>query len=164
DGTEYEVDVLIYGTGFQADRFLSPMEFVGEGGKTLEEVWSDGPRAFKGITVPGFPNLFMLYGPNTNIVVGSSIIFFSECEMRYIMGCLKLLLEEGHNAMQPREDVYRAYNAFIDAGNKETAWGAPYVRSWYKNADGRVTQNWPGTHLGFWEITQAPDPDNFEFL
>ena len=88
----------------------------------------------------------------------------SRSQVRYIMGCLRLLLEDGHDAMQPREDVYRAYNEFIDAGNKETAWGAPYVRSWYKNADGRVTQNWPGTHLGFWEITQAPDPDNFEFL
>ncbi|MFN3233396.1 MAG: NAD(P)-binding domain-containing protein [Alphaproteobacteria bacterium] len=164
DGTEHSVDVIIYGTGFQADQFLWPMQFVGRGGRKLSDEWAEAPRAFKGITVPDFPNLFMLYGPNTNIVVGSSIIFFSECEMRYIMGCLKLLLEGDHTAMAPKRAVHDAYNAFIDAGNQETAWGAPGVRSWYKNAVGHVTQNWPGTHLGFWEITRAPDPEDFEFL
>lgn len=164
DGRSFDVDVIIFGTGFRADHFLWPMKITGIGGKTLNEEWASGPRAYKGMTVPGFPNLFCLYGPNTNIVVGSSIIFFSECEMRYIMGCLKLLFEGGHAAMNCKRDVHEAYNVHIDALNQETAWGAPGVRSWYKDASGRVTQNWPGTHLEFWETTKAPDPADFDFI
>lgn len=79
------------------------------------------------------------------------------------MGCLRMLLQGGHAAMQCKREVYDAYNRKIDAENLETAWGAPGVRSWYKNTSGRVTQNWPGTHLGYWEITKAPDPAEFEF-
>lgn len=163
DGRSVAVDVIIFGTGFHADKFLWPMEITGLGGRKLSEEWADGPRAFKGATVPGFPNLFCLYGPNTNIVVGSSIIFFSECTMRYVTGCLKMLLQQGHAAMQCKREVYDAYNRKIDAENLETAWGAPGVRSWYKNKSGRVTQNWPGTHLAYWEMTKAPDPAEFEF-
>ena len=92
-----------------------------------------------GITVPNFPNLFMMYGPNTNIVVNGSIIFFSECEMRYIMGCLDLLLEKGHAAMEVKKGVHDAFNEQVDAANEEMAWGAPQVSSWYKNEKGRVT-------------------------
>jgi len=164
DGRSVEVDIIIFGTGFHADKLLWPMEITGVGGLKLSEEWADGPRALKGATVPGFPNLFSLYGPNTNIVVGSSIIFFSECTMRYVMGCLRMLLQHGHAAMQCKREVYDAYNRKIDAENLETAWGAPGVRSWYKNKAGRVTQNWPGTHLGYWEITKSPDPGEFEFL
>lgn len=164
DGEEYPVDVIIYGTGFHADKFLWPIEFTGRNGVKLSEQWADGPRAYKGISIPNFPNLFCLYGPNTNIVVGSSIVFFSECGMRYVLRCLKLLLEGGHAAMDCRKDVHDAYNEKIDAGNLTMAWGAPKVRSWYKNAQGRVTQNWPGTHLEFWQETEAPDPEDYEFL
>lgn len=164
DGRKVEVDALIYGTGFHADHFFWPIEFVGRGGVSLSEHWAGNPRAYKGISVPGFPNLFCLYGPNTNIVVGSSIIFFSECEVRYVMGCLKLLLEKGHAAMDCKKDVHDAYNEFIDAENAKRAWGAPNVKSWYKNAEGRVTQNWPGTHHEYWGITRAPDPADYEYI
>ena len=84
-----------------------------------------------------------MYGPNTNIVVNGSIIFFSECEIRYIMGCIELLLKSHHAAMEPKKDVHDAYNQKIDAGNALMAWGAPQVSSWYKNEKGRVSQNWP---------------------
>jgi 4-hydroxyacetophenone monooxygenase len=163
DATEHEADVLIYGTGFHASEFLLPMRVKGEGGIDLHEHWSGDPRAYLGITVPGFPNFFCLYGPNTNIVVNGSIIFFSECEVRYVMGCLKLLLENGHRAMTCRRDLHDAYNQKIDAGNLQMAWGNPHVRSWYKNAKGRVTQNWPFTLLEYWKQTKAPDPEDFNF-
>jgi 4-hydroxyacetophenone monooxygenase len=163
-GEQVDVDVLIYGTGFQANRFLWPMKITGRGGVELHEHWDGDPRAYLGITIPGFPNLFCCYGPNTNIVVNGSIIFFSECEMRYVLGCIKLLLESGRAALDCREDVHDAYNREIDAGNAEMAWGAPNVSSWYKNAKGRVTQNWPFTLLEFWERTRGPNPDDYQFI
>lgn len=161
NGVEHEVDVIIYGTGFQATRFLFPMKVTGRGGIDLNEHWNGDPRAYLGIVMPGFPNLFCLYGPNTNIVVNGSIIFFSECEMRYIMGCLKLLLQQGRAAMECRQDVHDAYNERIDAGNALMAWGSPHVRSWYKNSAGRVTQNWPFSLVQFWLQTREPNPADY---
>ena len=99
DGELHEFDVLIYGTGFQPSRFLTPMKVVGRGGVDLHERWDGDARAYLGITVPGFPNFFMLYGPNTNIVVNGSIIWFSECEVRYVMDCLRTVLAGGHRAL-----------------------------------------------------------------
>lgn len=163
DGEAFEFDVLIYGTGFHASRIAWPQKFHGKDGRELQAEWDGDPHAYLGITVPGYPNLFLMYGPNTNIVVNGSIVFFSECEMRYILGCLKLLMETGHGAMEPKQAVHDAYNERIDAGNQEMAWGAPNVRSWYKNAAGRVTQNWPFTLLDYWTATLKPDPDDFEF-
>ena len=103
-------------------------------------------------------------GPNTNIVVNGSTIFFAECEMRYIMGCIQLLLTEGHAAMQCRPAVHHAYNVRIDRGNAQMAWGTSGVSSWYKNSARHVTQNWPFTLLEFWTQTRAPDPDDYTFL
>jgi len=164
DGVEHEVDVIVYGTGFYANRIAWPIEFHGIGGVELQQHWSGDPKAYLGVTVPGFPNLFLMYGPNTNIVVNGSIIFFSECEMRYILGCLALLLEQGHAAMDCRQDVHDAYIERIDAGNANMAWGAPKVSSWYKNDQGRVTQNWPFTLKEFWEHTRRPDPNDYHLI
>ena len=160
-GRRVEADVILYGTGFHASRILFPMKIYGEDGVELREQWGADPRAYLGIVAPGFPNLFFCYGPNTNIVVNGSIIFFSECEVRYIMGCLKLLLTEGKAAMNCRPDIHDAYNEKIDEGNLAMAWGSPNVKSWYKNEHGRVTQNWPGTMLEFWQQSQVPNPDDF---
>ena len=163
-GRQVDADVLIYGTGFYASRLLFPMRLYGEDGIELRERWGADPRAYLGIVMPGYPNLFCCYGPNTNIVVNGSIIFFSECEVRYIMGCIKLLIERGHAAMDCRSEQCDAYNEKIDAGNLDMAWGAPNVNSWYKNEHGRVTQNWPFTLLEFWNQTKAPDPQDYTFV
>ena len=164
DGTHHEVDVIIFGTGFHANRIAWPIEFHGKNGLELQQHWSGDPRAYLGVTVPGFPNLFLTYGPNTNIVVNGSIIFFSECEVRYILGCIALLLEQGYAAMECREDIHDAYIERIDDGNAKMAWGVPNVSSWYKNAQGRVTQNWPFTLKEFWERTRRPDPADFHLI
>ncbi len=163
DGKEYAVDVIIYGTGFQASHFLEPMKFKGRGGIDLHEMWNGDARAYLGITIPNFPNLFCMYGPNTNIVVNGSIIFFSECEIRYIMGCIELLLKSHHAAMEPKKDVHDEFNKKIDAGNALMAWGAPQVTSWYKNEKGRVSQNWPFPLVDYWQATRAPDASDFVF-
>jgi 4-hydroxyacetophenone monooxygenase len=164
DGHEHEVDVLIYGTGFQASKFLTPMQVTGRGGIDLHEHWGGDARAYLGVTVPGFPNLFCLYGPNTNIVVNGSIIYFSECGVRYVLGLLELLLATGNRAVEVRKDVHDAFNEAVDAENRRMAWGWSDVPSWYKNEHGHVAQNWPFTLLEYWQRTVRPDPDDYELL
>ena len=161
DGVEHEADVIIYGTGFQASRFLWPMKIVGRGGVDLDTAWKGDARAYLGITTPGFPNMFMIYGPNTNIVVNGSIIFFSECAVRYILGALKLMVERGIETLEVRRDVHDDFNQKVDAANSGMAWGTPGVTSWYKNAAGRVSQNWPFPIVEYWNATVAPDPADF---
>ncbi|WP_309604273.1 NAD(P)/FAD-dependent oxidoreductase [Phenylobacterium sp.] len=161
DGVEHEVDVLIYGTGFTASKFLSGLKLTGRGGRDLHEAWAGDARAYLGVTTPGFPNFFMIYGPNTNIVVNGSIIFFSECAVRYIIGCLRLLAETGAPAMEVKRDVHDAFNVRVDQANKGWAWGSPNVTSWYKNEFGRVSQNWPFGLIDYWRATLAPDPEDF---
>jgi 4-hydroxyacetophenone monooxygenase len=164
DGVAHDVDVLIYGTGFQASKFLTPMTITGRSGIDLHEQWNGDARAYLGVTVPGFPNLFCLYGPNTNIVINGSIVYFSECGVRYILGLVKLLLADGHRALDIRKDVHDEFNEQVDAENKRMAWGWSDVNSWYKNANGRVAQNWPFTLLEYWKRTLEPNPDDYDFL
>lgn len=164
DGVLHQFDALIYATGFTASSFLQPMKIYGVGGKELHETWAGEPRAYKGITVPGFPNLFCCYGPNTNIVVNGSIVFFSECEVRYILGCLALLMQHNARALDVRQAVHDRYNERIDEGNRRMAWGQSGVNTWYKNASGRITQNWPFTLLEFWQQTRTPEPEDYNLI
>jgi 4-hydroxyacetophenone monooxygenase len=161
DGVEHEVDVLIYGTGFTASEFLTPMRVIGAGGVDLHERWAGDARAYLGLTIPEFPNLFLLYGPNTNIVINGSIIYFSECEVHYLTEAVRLLLETGKRSMDCRAEVHDAYNERIDAANRQMVWGAAEVNSWYRNKKGRVAQNWPFSLLDYWRETRAVDPADY---
>jgi 4-hydroxyacetophenone monooxygenase len=161
DGREHVADVLIYGTGFTASEFLQPMQIIGRGGLDLNEHWNGDAHAYLGMTMPQFPNLFLMYGPNTNIVVNGSIIFFSECQANYILGCLDLLLRRGHRALEVLPEPHDAYNARVDAENARMAWGVGEVSSWYKSKSGRVSQNWPFPLVDYWHATQAPNPDDY---
>lgn len=163
-GEEVGADVIVYGTGFAASDFLTPMKVVGRGGVDLHQAWDGDSRAYLGITVPHFPNLFLMYGPNTNIVVNGSIIFFSECEVDYLLAALRTLLEGGHRALDCRPEVHDAYNERIDAYSLQRTWGAATVNTWYRNARGRISQNWPGTLLEYWQQTRRLDPADYEFL
>ncbi len=164
DGTVVPADIVIYGTGFTASDFLSTMTITGEDGRDLHAAWAGDARAYLGMTVPGFPNFFMIYGPNTNIVVNGSIIFFSECAVTYIVGALKLLVERGATAMAPTAKVHDGFNARVDAANAEMAWGAAGVDSWYKSASGRVSQNWPFALVDYWNATRQPDVGDFDWI
>ena len=161
DGEDHPFDVLIYGTGFTASKFLTPMKVTGRGGVDLHEQWDGDARAYLGVAIPNFPNLFCLYGPNTNIVVNGSIIYFSECGVRYILGCLKLLFDNGARSLEVRKDVHDTFNEAVDAENKIMAWGWSDVNSWYKNEHGHVAQNWPFTLLEYWQRTKQPDPEDY---
>ena len=109
------------------------MEISGRDGLSLHDFWGNNPKAYLGMTVPNFPNLFCLYGPNTNLVHGGSIIFHSECQINYIMNCLGELLDKGYRSMEPRVEVMDKFSEDIEQANNKRAWGVPGVKSWYKN-------------------------------
>jgi 4-hydroxyacetophenone monooxygenase len=164
DGAEHACDVLVYATGFTATRFLAPMVVTGRDGRNLHEQWHGEPRAYLGLTVPGFPNLFTMYGPNTEPVVqGSSIAYLAECQAGYVMDAIGTLLARGHAWLEVREDVHRAMVDQVDEANAARAWGWSDVRSWYKNRAGRVTQAWPFSTLEYWLRTRRLDDSDYEW-
>jgi 4-hydroxyacetophenone monooxygenase len=161
-GARHEVDVIVFATGFQANRFLWPMTVRGRDGAVLAEQWGDRPAAYLGITVPGFPNLFCMYGPGTNLAHGGSLIFHSECQMRYITGCLELLLTTGAAAMEPRQEVHDDYYARTQRELEGLVWSQPSVtHSWFKNPEGKIHVLSPWRLVDYWNWTKAPDPDDF---
>ena len=162
DGTVHEADVLLYGTGYEASKFLTPMTVTGRDGIDLHEQWAGDARAYLGVAIPGFPNFFCLYGPNTNIVINGSIIYFSECGVRYILNLVELLLAQDARSLEVRRDVHDEFNERVDEENRNMAWGWSSVSSWYKNDLGRVAQNWPFTLLEYWQRTKQADPAEFE--
>jgi 4-hydroxyacetophenone monooxygenase len=164
DGELFEPDIIVFATGFQASNFLTPMTVIGRHGTDLHQQWDGDARAYLGIVVPHFPNFFCLYGPNTNIVVNGSIIYFSECEVHYVMEFLRTLLASGLAALDVRCSVHDAYNERIDAANRLRTWGFSSVRAWYKNEQGRVSQNWPYSVLEYWEQTRAVNLGDYEAL
>lgn len=148
----YEVDTIVYGTGFRSTEFLAPMEVFGRDGLSLEERWKDGAEAYLGISLPAFPNLFMLYGPNTNLG-HNSIVFMIECQVNHIMACLPYLA--GHGPIEVRPEAMAAWRRQLDAAMSRMVWGEG-CQSWYKTADGRVTNNWPGPTTLYRRLTARP--------
>ena len=140
-GVTRQADVIIYGTGFKTVDFLAPMSVTGLGGRQLHEVWRDGAEAYLGITISGFPNFFMLYGPNTNLG-GNSIIYMLEGQIAYVLGALRALEEEGLDWLDVRPEVQGAFNTWVDAASRTSVWESG-CHSWYTTASGRNTNNWP---------------------
>ncbi|MFI7633342.1 flavin-containing monooxygenase [Nonomuraea sp. NPDC049400] len=148
----YEVDTIVYATGFKSTEFLAPMELLGRDGRTLEEQWKGGAEAYLGISMPSFPNLFLLYGPNTNLG-HNSIVFMIECQVRHIMSCLPHLSAGG--PIEVRPEVMAAWRRQLDAAMTRMVWGGG-CQSWYKTPEGRVTNNWPGTTTLYRRLTAKP--------
>jgi 4-hydroxyacetophenone monooxygenase len=162
NGSRYPVDVIIYATGFHANRYLWPMEITGRGGVTLSEQWGDRPTAYLGITVPNFPNLFVMYGPGTNLAHGGSIVFHSECQIRYIMGCIRAVTA-GPASIECRQDAHDEYNERLQAELDTMVWSHPSIRhSWYRNDEGRIYILSPWRLVDYWRWTRAPDLADFE--
>ena len=161
-GKEYEADVLILATGFKTVEFLVPMEIKGSGGDELSERWRDGAEAYLGISVAGFPNFFMMYGPNTNLG-HNSIIFMIECQTAYIVNCLKQALDGDFKAIDLLPDVQERYNDALQKKLGSRVW-ASVGKSWYKNAAGRITNNWSGTTTEYWWKTRKPDLSNYRVV
>jgi 4-hydroxyacetophenone monooxygenase len=155
-------DVLVLATGFDAQRMLAPMHIEGRGGQTIRALWGDdNPRAYLGITVPAFPNLFMLYGPGTNLAHGGSAIYHSECQVRYIMQCLRELLETGARAMEVKPDPHDRFNEYLDATHAKMVWAHRGVGNWYKNKHGRVVTNSPFRLVDYRAMTEKLDRNDY---
>jgi len=149
DGTRHEVDVLIFGTGFRSTEFLAPMEVTGRAGADLNDAWATGARAHLGVAIAGFPNFFMLYGPNTNLG-HNSIIFMIEAQSRYITRAVRELRDDGLAWIDVRADVMDRYNTRLQKNADGTVWVAD-CDSWYKNEHGVVTNNWPAFTVSYWK-------------
>ncbi|MFZ3025649.1 flavin-containing monooxygenase [Pseudomonas sp.] len=142
DGREHPVDALIYGTGFAATDFLAPMQIKGLDGVELNQAWRDGAEAYKGISVNGFPNLFLLYGPNTNLG-HNSILYMLESQFAYVLNCLDALQQQGLRYMDVKPQVQQRFNQHLQQVIRHSIWEQGCT-SWYKNAAGKNTNNWPG--------------------
>lgn len=161
DGTEREVDVIALCTGYHTSRFLAPMEIYGRGGRSLREEWgTDDARAFLGLTVEGFPNLFLNYGPNTN-GSGGSYYSFAETQIRYILQIIDALARGDIGSAEPRPERMQEYNEQIDRELGRMVWSHPRVNSYYRNSKGRVTANRPWNVVGYWSMIHEVDYDDF---
>jgi 4-hydroxyacetophenone monooxygenase len=158
-GGAHDADVIVLATGFHPNKYLWPMRITGRG-VVLDELWGEDPRAYLGITVPGFPNLFCLYGPNTNPVVGS-VVFVLECQVNYVVRAIGAMVEQGYATMECRPEVHDAYNERVDAEHEQLVWRHPRVHSYYNNRSGRVTTNMPWRLLDYWKMTKDPVLDDF---
>ncbi|CAN5551735.1 NAD(P)/FAD-dependent oxidoreductase [soil metagenome] len=164
DGERHECDVIVYATGFQASKLLFPMDITGRDGVDLRTMWGERPAAYLGITVPGFPNLFCMYGPGTNLAHGGSLIFHSECQMRYISQCLEQIIDGDHRTMEPRQDRYDDWHERSQAEIKTLVWSQPSIKhSFFKNAHGEIHGLSPWRIVDYWAWTKEPEPDDFVF-
>lgn len=159
-----EVDVIIYATGFHADKMIPSIEVRGREGHTIRGDWGDdNPKAHLGVTVPYYPNLFLVYGPNTNYSHGGSIVFNIECQVRYIMKCLATMQERNARVMEVRLDAYEAYNSRIEDLLSRMVWTLEGVSTWYKNSKGRVITNTPYTMREYWSVTHDVEPEHYTY-
>jgi len=162
DGRERAVDAIVYGTGFEATQFLAPMQVTGLGGARLAERWSRGAEAYLGMSVAGFPNFFVLYGPNTNIG-GGSIIYMLEAQQRYVAQCAQRLATNGPGYLDLQPAVQDAFNAWIRERNRHGAYEGG-CRSWYVNAEGRNTNNWVSYMRDYARRARKPDFTHYRWV
>ncbi|WP_024800510.1 NAD(P)/FAD-dependent oxidoreductase [Nocardia sp. BMG51109] len=160
DGTEHEADVIIYGTGFKGTEILSPINIYGIGGRKLSDEWSpEGARAYLGMSVPGFPNLFMMYGPNTNLGAGS-IIYMLESQARYIRQAVHYLSTRPGRFISARPATEQSWDDWLQKRLKDTPWN--FCSSWYRNASGRITNNWPAATAIYRWKTRRFHPTDYD--
>lgn len=139
DGATHDVDIIVYATGFRATDVLFPMTITGRDGVDLHDAWGQRPYAYRGITVPGFPNFFMTYGPGTHLAHGGSLILNSELQMRYINQCLEHLITEGLRTMEPLPEPTKEWHRRSQEAIRQTVWAQPSIKhSYFKNAGGEI--------------------------
>jgi 4-hydroxyacetophenone monooxygenase len=160
-GRLHEADVIIYATGFQVQKFLTPMVIKGRGGTELNEFWQDQPGGYLGIVVPKFPNFFMMYGPGTNLGYNGNLIYNSELQAGYISNCLHLMIEENRESLEIRREVFEEYMDRTGKKLLEFVWSTDYGTTYFRNAKGRVTTNSPWSLFEMWTWTGKAEPAHF---
>ena len=162
-GGRHSVDVILLATGFEPGKMLWPIDIRGRSGTPLKQVWgADNPKAHLGITVPDYPNLFVLTGPNTGLAHGGSLIFVTECQVRYVTAMLREMLEQGLGSVEVKQPVHDDYNQRVDAEHADLVWTHPGMRNWYRNDQGRVFSPMPWRLVDYWRMTERPDLAEFD--
>ncbi len=163
DGQTHEFDSLVYATGFETTSWNWSVDIVGQQKQSLSEQWSPTPRAYLGITVADFPNFFVLYGPNTNLG-HNSITFMLERQIEYTVKAINLLKNKGYKALTPSKKAQDAFNEKIQKQLEKTVWADPACNSWYKNADGFITQNWSDHTRAYAAAVSDVQLDDYELV
>jgi cyclohexanone monooxygenase len=161
DGSELDVDVVLCATGYAAADYLGQIDVVGEGGTSLHETWSEGAYAYLGMAVPGFPNFFMLYGPNTN-VGSNSVIFMLEAQARYIVRTLRHMRRGRKPYIAVRREAMATFIAKIDEWMEGTVW-LTRCHNYFRAANGRVVTQWPRSARAFWAMTRRFKSSDYTF-
>ncbi|CAN5355183.1 hypothetical protein BH11ACT7_BH11ACT7_00520 [soil metagenome] len=161
DGAELDVDVVVCATGYAAADYLGQIEVEGEGGVTLRERWSDGAYAYLGMAVPGVPNFFMLYGPNTN-VGSNSVIFMLEAQAHYIVRALRYMRRHRKTYVAVRPEAMAEFLGKIDEWMQGTVW-TTRCSNYFRTANGRVVTQWPRSARKFWQMTRRFRPADYTF-
>ncbi len=154
DGEEHLVDTIIYGTGFRASEYLRSVDIFGREGRCLQEQWRDGAEAYLGITVPGFPNLFLLYGPNTNGT--TSVMFMHEAQVHYVMRALRWISRRGGGSVEVRDAVSARYNRGVQAALEGTVWTAGCT-NYFRAPSGKLVTQLPVKGTRYWLRTRVFD-------
>lgn len=162
DGVLHEVDAIVFATGFETLSFLGSVHVEGRGGSSLRDAWCNGPEAYLGMNIAGFPNLFMLYGPNTNLG-HNSIIAMLECQFHYVLQALAAARRHQADAIDVRPEVMAEFNRQLQQDMQGTAWVAGCT-SWYKTVDGRITNNWSGSVEDYKRRTACFDPNEYDMI
>lgn len=164
DGVRRPCDMIVFATGFEVTQMAARLNIVGRGGRRLADEWADGdPRAYLGISVPGFPNFFCLQGPNTGLGHGGSAIFQSECQSRHITSCLVEMVARGARSIEVKREAHDSDVAAVDAAHERMIWTHPGMSTYYRNRRGRVVTVMPWSLLEYWKRTHDVDPEAHDF-
>jgi 4-hydroxyacetophenone monooxygenase len=164
DGTIRPADAIICATGFEASHLLAPMTIRGAGGLDLHQVWGpDDAQAYQGTMVPGFPNFFILLGPNTALAHGGNSIFIAECQMQLVMNAVRELIEGHHKAISVRPEAHKANVQEVDDLHAGMVWSHKGANNWYRNQHGRVFAVMPYRLVDYWKMTTQFEPSHFAF-
>ncbi len=162
DGVTHDVDVIVYATGFRHTDVLWPMKITGRDGVDLHQMWGQRPYAHLGITVPHFPNFFIIYGPGAHLAHGGSLIFNSELQMRYVDQCLEHLASTNAHSLEPTDEAATAWHQRTQAEIRKMVWSHPAVKhSYFKNADGEIHTVSPWRLPEYWAAVREPDWSDF---
>jgi 4-hydroxyacetophenone monooxygenase len=158
DGTLRPADIVVISTGFKVTEMAARLNISGRDGKNLRDAWAnDNPTAYLGLTMPDFPNLFVMLGPNSGPAHGGSVIFQSECQSRYISACLVEMIERGIAAIDVKQEAHDTYIRKVDAEHEQLIWTHPGMSTYYRNQQGRVFSAMPWRFVDYWQMTHDPD-------
>jgi 4-hydroxyacetophenone monooxygenase len=164
DGTHYPADVLVLATGFALSKMMQQMDIVGTGGVRLRDIWGDeDPKSYLGTLVPGFPNLFLIAGPNGGATHGAGVNIYSEAQVNYILTCLDTIFEKGATTIEPTREAHDDYNRKIDVALEKTVWNHRNVTTYYRNSKGRNFLSCPWRIVDVWHLMRQPDTEDVIF-